>query len=346
MRILQDSARVRVFEPDPAAPSGAVPIFGEFQDKLGRRAANNLALSVVMTLLGIGTFFLGMGLALPVWVTAFFGCYLAFWIYCATTTPSKRLKSTAFRRLDCDPDGLVEAGNKVGVRLPDGRWLHLRMPLAWRLQLAGQRRLWLLGIGDRVFATLPGNLSLVRGRVRDVPPPGAAPAAAVSREPVSPDNDRVLGAHRRFVAKVLWINAGALLVFAALMLWARFDSPGRAIDAAVPTVLAAVLFLTALLVAKSAADNGKPLTAGNWTELRLVPDGPLRLSRRGLARLSGRTTLADGREVGVRLAKVDPSMAANIAVTGQLWVVGMPKGGLARVGVPGYPVTGLARFLG
>ncbi len=345
MRILQDSERVRVFEPDPAAPSGAVPIFGEFQDKLGRRAANNIVLSVVMTLLGLGTFLLGMGLALPVWVTAFFGCYLAFWLYCATNVPPKRVKSTAFHPLDCDPDGLVEAGSKVGVRLPDGRWLHLRLPLAWRLQLAGQRRVWLLGTGDRVFATLPGNLSLVRGRVRDVPPPGAVPAPPVSREPVSPQNDPVLGAHRRFLSKVLWINAGFCLVFAGLSVWLRFDSASRVIDAVFPMALAAVLFLTALLVAKSAADNGKPLTAGNWTELRLVPDGPLRLNRRGLARLSGWTKLADGREVGVRLAKVDPSMAANIAVTGQLWVVGMPKGGLVRVGVPGYPVTGVARFL-
>jgi hypothetical protein len=54
--------------------------------------------------------------------------------------------------------------------------------------------------------------------------------------------------------------------------------------------------------------------------------------------------LADGREIGVRIVKVDPSLAATIAVTGQLWVVGMPTSRTVIVGVPGYPVTGKARL--
>jgi hypothetical protein len=56
--------------------------------------------------------------------------------------------------------------------------------------------------------------------------------------------------------------------------------------------------------------------------------------------LSGLTMLADGRVVPFRLPKADPSMAANIAATGRLWVAGVPTPGVAKAGVPGYPVLG------
>ena len=50
--------------------------------------------------------------------------------------------------------------------------------------------------------------------------------------------------------------------------------------------------------------------------------------------------LADGRVVPFRLPKADPSMAANIAATGRLWIAGVPAPGAAKTGVPGYPVLG------
>jgi hypothetical protein len=38
-------------------------------------------------------------------------------------------------------------------------------------------------------------------------------------------------------------------------------------------------------------------------------------------------------------------MAANIAATGLLWIVGEPTPGRAfAVGLPGYPHTGIGRF--
>lgn len=347
MRILPGSERVQVFEPDPAAPSGALPIFGEFLDKLGKRVARNIALCVVSLLLGSWLFFLDAGLALPLLLVGLFGCYLGFSIYCwVTSVPPVRLKSTPFRLVDLGQDDLVMAGKTVGIRLPDGRWLHIWLPLAWRLQLAGQRRIWLLGDGDRVFALLPGNLVVQRGRVVDSPPPGAIPLPPASRAPAAPRNDVVLGAHRRFVNRTLWIISTAYGVFGALAAWASVDYPHP--DNGLPVVVTAVKVgfgLFWLVLMKAAADSGKPLTAENWTELRLVPDGPMRINAQGLARLSGRTMLADGREIGVRIVKADPSMVANIVTTGQLWVVGMPSCGTVIIGVPGYPVTGKARLL-
>ena len=345
MRILPGSARVRVFEPDPAAPSGALPIFGEALDKLGRRVKWNIALYGVMILPSAWLFFLGARPPLPVFALAFFGSYLAFWIYCGVTgVPPRRLKSTPFRLVDLGEDDLVLAGKTVGIRLPDGHWLHIRLPLAWRLQLTRQRRIWLLGDGDRAFALLPGNLSLQRGRVVDTPPPGAIPLPPVSPEPASPRHDVVLGAHRKFLSRVLWMTSAFFGILCVLGVWFRLDTDSAQAMSVVATAMVVATGSYFLVLMLLAADHGKPLTADNWTELRLVPDGPMRIKGRGLARLSGRTMLADGREIGVRIVKVDPSLAANIAVTGQLWVVGMPKSRTVTIGVPGYPVTGKARL--
>ena len=344
MRILPDSARVRVFEPDPAAPSGALPIFGESLDKLGKRITRGITTSVVMILLGAMVFFTSAGPALPVTTTGLFVCLLVFWIYCwVTGVPPARLKRTPFRLLDLGEGDLVIAGKTVGIRLPDDRWLHIWLPRAWRLQLAGQRRIWLLGDGDRVFTVLPGSLSVQRGRVLDAPPRGAVPLPPVSREPTSPRDDVVLGAHRRFLSRTQLVVSAVFEFFGVLMLALQLAFPDS--DTVIILALVVMLILGGLVVAKFGVDFGKPLAADNWTELRLVPDGPMRINAQGLARLSGWTMLADGREIGVRIVKVDPSMAANIAVTGQLWVAGMPQPGrTAVIGVPGYPVTGKARL--
>lgn len=336
--------RVQVFEPDPSAPSGALPIFGEHLDKLGKRVTRGITVSVVMILLSVGVFFTDAGPALPVTAAGLFVCCLGFLIYSRVTgVPPAHLKRTPFRLLDLGEGDLVTAGKTVGIRLPDDRWLHIWLPRAWRLQFAGQRRIWLLGDGDRVFAVLPGSLSLQRGRVLDTPPRGAVPLPPVSREPTSPRDDVVLGAHRRFLGRTQWAISAGFEFFGVLMLALQLAFPDR--DAVIIFAIVAMLILGGLFMAKVAADFGKPLSADNWTELRLVLDGPMRINSQGLARLSGRTMLADGRVIGVRIPKVDPSTAANIVMTGQLWVVGMPAGRSVVIGVPGYPVTGKARLL-
>ncbi|NBH08218.1 hypothetical protein GTY80_33895, partial [Amycolatopsis sp. SID8362] len=103
---------------------------------------------------------------------------------------------------------------------------------------------------------------------------------------------------------------------------------------------AAGALLGALATGLRSLAHGRPLPADHWTELRAVPDGPIRMDRRGTARLSGLTMLADGTVVPFRLPKADPSMAANIASTGRLWIAGVPRPGAARTGLPGYPVLG------
>nr|WP_225957592.1 hypothetical protein [Amycolatopsis lexingtonensis] len=316
-------------------PSGALPIFGEYLDRIGRSTADQRLLSWVFLAFGVAQFFTGAGVALPVGTLALAGSVEAWWLYRAhARVPETRLKREAFRQVDVT--ALVAAGRTVGVRLPDGRWLHVRLDEAHRLLLAGHRRVWLLGKGPKVFVGFSGLVRVRRARVHETPPPGAA-AVPVPAGSGSPRLDPVLTAHRRQLARELRTTAAFLLVLAGFALWVRLDFP---VMGWIAGAFATGALLGALATGLRSIAHGRPLPADHWTELRAVLDGPVRMGRRGTARLSGLTMLADGTVIAFRLPKADPSMAANIAATGRLWIAGVPRPGAARTGLPGYPVLG------
>ncbi|MEU5265114.1 hypothetical protein [Amycolatopsis sp. NPDC021455] len=337
MPIVPLPERVRAFELDPAMPSGALPIFGEYLDRLGRDTANRWLVAGFFLVFGVAQFVAGAGVALPVGTFALAGSIEAWWLYHAyARVPETRLKREAFRLVDISADGLVAAGRTVGVRLPDGRWLRVRLDEAHRLLVAGHRRVWLLGRGSKVFVGFSGVVRLRRGRIHDAPPPGAVPVP----EPAgsgSPRLDPVLTAHRRQIARDRRATAAFLLVLAGFAAWVALGFP---VVAWAAWTFGAGALLGALAAVLRSFAHDRPLPADHWTELRAVLDGPVRMSRRGSARLSGLTMLADGRVVPFRLPKADPSMAANIAATGRLWIAGAPTPGAAKTGVPGYPVLG------
>ncbi|SFW51701.1 hypothetical protein [Amycolatopsis australiensis] len=336
MQIVPVPERVRAFELDPAMPSGALPIFGEYLDRIGRNAADRRLLSWFFLLFGVAQFFTGAGVVLPVGILALAGSAEAMWWYRAYVgVPETRLKREAFRQVDIAADGLVAAGRTVGVRLPDGRWLRIRLDEPYRLLLAGHRRVWLLGRGPKVFVGFSGVVRVRRGRIFATPPAGAV-AVPPATGAGTPRLDPVLTAHRRRIARDLRAAAAFLLVLAGFAVWVRHDFPATGWIA---WTCAGGALLTALVAATRSFAYGRPLAADHWTELRAVLDGPVRMGRRG-ARLSGLTMLADGTVVGFRMVKADPSMAANIATTGRLWIAGIPRPGGATAGVPGYPVLG------
>jgi hypothetical protein len=328
--------RVRAFELDPAMPSGALPIFGEYLDRLGRNAANQRLLSWFFLAFGVAQFFTGAGVVLPVGILALVGSVEAWWRYRAyVRVPETRLKREAFRQVDIAADGLVAAGRSVGVRLPDGRWLRVRLDEPYRLLLAAHRRVWLLGRGPKVFVGFPGVMRVRRARISDAPPAAAAAVPPMAGA-YSPRLDPVLTAHRRRIARDHRTLAAFLLVLAGFAAWVRLDFPATGWIA---WTFAGGALLTALVAAARSVAYHRPLSADHWTELRAVLDGPVRMGPRG-ASLSGLTMLADGTVIGFRMPTADPSMAANVAATGRLWIAGVPRPGGATAGVPGYPVLG------
>ncbi|WP_410667255.1 hypothetical protein [Amycolatopsis sp. cmx-4-68] len=345
MQIVPVPGRVPAFELDPAMPSGALPIFGEYLDRIGRNAANQRLTPWPFVLLGVSQFFTGTGIALPVFLVVMFGFFGVYAIYQERArVPESRLKREPFRRVDIAPDGLVAAGRTVGVRLPDGRWVRLRLGESFRLLLAGDRRVWLLGSGPKVFVGFPGVVAVRRARVHDEPPADAVVVPPAAWRSGSPRLDPVLTAHRRRIAASLGAGAAFMLALAAASTWVRLDFPaddhGSRLVVVAFTGCTVLALLGALVITLRAVTYRRPLPADHWTELRAVLDGPVRMSRHGAARLSGLTMLADGTVTGFRMSKADPSMAANIAATGRLWIAGVPRPGAAKAGVPGYPVLG------
>jgi hypothetical protein len=342
-----ESERVHAWEPDPAVPAGALPVFGEFMVKFRRRAAGETAIAALLTLGGVAQFFAGRDLVMPIFMVATFGAYLGLSVYnLAISLWMKPLLEARFDLVECAPDAAFAAGRKIGVRLSDGRWLRAKLPKGMRLQFAGRRRLWLLRLGDRALVTVPGVLLVRSARIQDEPISGAQALPVASVEPTSPRLDPVLTAHRRDTARVLAGFAVVLLILFAWVGWFSVDFARGTPSAVIPAAIVLLLGgLTTLVMAGSIIMLLRPVPHDTWTELRVVLDGPIQVNGRGVARFRGRTTLPDGRPITFRGAWVPVSVAANIAATGQLWTAGLPRPRKsAPVGVPGHAVFGSVRF--
>ena len=116
MRMIPDAERV--FEPDPAMPAGAVPIFGEFQDRFARWLKDKIAWAILPAPIGIALFFAHVGLAAPVALVVVstirtVSSARAAWRFLLP----KRLKRLTFRRVDCAPETLNVSGTGRYVRM-------------------------------------------------------------------------------------------------------------------------------------------------------------------------------------------------------------------------------------
>jgi hypothetical protein len=245
---------------------------------------------------------------------------------------------------------LLVKGSRVSVRLPDGRWLRTRLPDGPRVQLAGERRLWVLGAGRRVFVRSPGAMWLRGGRIEDSPIAGATPVELVSRRPTPPRQDPVLAAHRAFQVRRTAVSGTTFLVLGAagfaVVPTVEFDPDGIMGPAAVGGIAgaSAVFVLLGLLLGVSILRIRRPITEDTWVELRVALDTPFVPRTRGVARLTGWALHPDGRQTRFRLV-ADISLSANVAMTGQLWLLGYPhQGKPSKAGLPGYPCVGSFRL--
>ncbi|WP_329048577.1 hypothetical protein OG738_39000 [Amycolatopsis sp. NBC_01488] len=352
MDIAADAGRVRVHEPVPNVPSGAEALFSGYVGRLTSTTVLRMGLNCVLLALGVVLVVTDRrGSALAYFYFAVFGSSLAMWIY--TMSVYQRLRrhfGEPYHRLDVAPDGLLAKGSRVGVRLPDGRWLRTRLPGGAKVQLAGERRLWVLGTGGRVFVRLPGAMWVRAGRIEDAPIAGATPVELVSRRPTPPRLDPVLAAQRAFQVRRTLVSAVAFLVIGAagfaIVSTLQGDPDGIAWPAAVGGVAggSAVCVMLAVLMIVGVLRIRRPITEEIWVELRIALDTQFVPRTRGVVRLTGWALHPDGRQTRFRLV-ADISLAANVATTGQLWLLGYPRPGKpTKAGLPGYPYAGSFRL--
>jgi hypothetical protein len=351
MDIASGVGRVRVHEPVPRVPSGDEPLFSGYVRRLTNATIVRMGLSGALLAFGVLLVLTERpGSALPWFYFAVFGGSLAMWGYVLSVYQRVRRRfGEPYHRLDIAPDGLREKGARVCVRLPDGRWLRTRLPAGPRVQVAGERRLWVLGADRRVFVRAPGAMWLRAGHVEDAPIPGATPVAPVSRHPTPPRLDPVLAAHRASQVRRMAVSGVTFLVLGAAGFAAvatvRFDPDSVSGPAALGGIAggSAVFVLLALLMVAGILRIRRPITEDIWVELRVALDTPFVPRTRGVVRLTGWALHPDGRQTRFRLVG-DVSLSANVAATGQLWLLGYPQPGKpAKAGIPGYPCAGTFR---
>ncbi|MFJ1759872.1 hypothetical protein ACIOD2_06105 [Amycolatopsis sp. NPDC088138] len=352
MDIASGADRVRAHEPVPDLPSGAEPLFPGYVRQLTSTVILRMALNGALVAYGVLLAVIAQrGSVLPYIYLVVFGPTLAVWTYVLSLyLRIRRLFGEPYRRLDVAPDGLLVKGSRMCARLPDGRWLRTRLVGGSRVQLAGERRLWVLGSGRRVFVRLPGAMSVRVARIEDTPLPGATPVEPVSRRPTPPRLDPVLTAQRAFQVRRTVVSGLTCLVLGAA---------GFVVVATVPVepdvILgpaatggvaggSGVFVLLGLLMLAGFLRIRRPVTEDVWVELRVALDAAFVPRTRGVARLTGWALHPDGRQTRIRLF-ADVSLAANVAATGQLWSLGYPQPGkLNNAGLPGYPCAGTFRL--
>jgi hypothetical protein len=315
MGIASGAARVRVHEPVSNVPSGVEPLFAGYIRQLTKATVVRMGLSGALVAFG---FLLALterqDSALPYVYLAAFGSSLATWVYVLSVYRRVRhLFGEPYHRVDVAPDGLLAKGSRVFVRLPGAMWLRA-------------------------------------GRIEDAPLAGATPVELVSRRPTPPRRDPVLAANRAFqVRRFAGFGVTFLVVGAAgfaVVPVVRFDPGGITGPAAVGGVVggSAVLVLLGLLMVVGFLRIRRPVTEDSWVELWVALDTPFVPRTRGVARLTGWALHPDGRQTRFRLV-AEVSLAANVAATGQLWLLGHQRPGKpAKAGLPGYPCGGSFRL--
>jgi hypothetical protein len=350
--------RVRALEPRPDRAANADPLLMDLVDKGQQRLVIQSILCPLLIAMGVFDYSVNADrVVIPVFLVVMFTFLWFFWLrmYFRAFRPLKKLLDGAFRELWPGQGGILAAESKVSLRVPgdgDAQWLVVRLHPAQRVQLAGQRRLWVLGPGRSGYAyvVLPGSLVGVIGRLRAEPAPGSVELPVESREPTPPNADPVLLARLGWLRKAQYRGVVAFAVMAVGfgLIAAAVGFSSSEDDDSIVTVtitVAVMLALGALFILRFARKAGKPPAETHWTELIAVVDGGISTTAGGIANAVGRATLPDGSQVLLRLIKVDVNLVANVAATGRLWVLGPPKvGEKIKIGLPGYPFFGSARL--
>ncbi|HEX3786886.1 MAG TPA: hypothetical protein VHW44_03425 [Pseudonocardiaceae bacterium] len=210
-------------------------------------------------------------------------------------------------------------------------------------------RLWLCGPDERgrVMARVDGLSFGVPARILDQPPADATPP--VLTEPTGPrplDEPMLAGLLRRQLRLGLVRYLGPAIVL-ALGVASVVVSPVYAAVGPIFLVLAVVYaVLAGLAVTRFQGilrQSSRLLAdAPGWTPVLARLDS-WQAAGRVIGPARGQVWLPDGSTATVSVPRAGIDLVANIQASGTLWVAGPPtRGSTMAVGLPGYPLLGLA----
>jgi hypothetical protein len=248
--------------------------------------------------------------------------------------------------------GCVLAVRPQGPDGAEGAALHLRVPrgrLVFRQIVARSGRVWLCGPDEhgRVMVRVDGMSLGAVARVLGSPPARTEPVSPVPAAGSRPIDEPVLAwllrrQNRAFAVAVgfcaLLAAGGAFIVATAGI----GDSPAVGV---LPLVYG-LLMLVLVLTGRSRVRQAPRLIerVGGWTPVPVRLDA-WQTNGRVVGPARGAIWLPDGSAALLNLPRASIDLVANVQASHTLWIAGQPnRGAVVAVGVPGYPIIGLARL--
>ncbi|HWC79883.1 MAG TPA: hypothetical protein VG756_07960 [Pseudonocardiaceae bacterium] len=233
----------------------------------------------------------------------------------------------------------------------DEEHIHLRVPrarLAFRQIVARSHRIWLCGPDERgrVMVRLDGLSLGVLAKVI-APPAGATPVTPVAAPTARPVDEPVLAWLLRRQNRAFTIAlacCGLLVVGGALVLASTTDgtAPGVGLLPLVYGLLMAALVLSGRRRVRQAPNL--IASVSGWTPVPVRLDA-WQTGGRVFGPARGAIWLPDGTAVLLSVPRAGIDLVANVQASHTLWIAGAPRpGAVVAVGVPGYPIIGLARL--
>lgn len=337
-------SRVTAYEPHVGEPPASDPLEVEIAGKQRNRLINALVLYGLLAALLLVLSRDPATLVLVGILAAI--AAVSLWVLFLRVLPGRRLMNLPTVLVTPGPGQLLVSSSTVSVALPGAQWVVVRLPRSKRIQLAGVRRLFLVGpdARGRVLVALPGGITARFGRLRTAAVSGSVEPGSQPHQPVPAAQDPVLVA---FVREVWWRTAGTaivLILVAALFLAgnAYLDAP---VTGGLATVIAVFYVLFGLLVLSRAATLASAVRSQAWHELPATLDTAIEAVGFGaLGGAEGRAMLSDGEAV-VRFRRQPIDLLVNVRATGRLWVLGEPRRGKkVVVGLPGHPIFAMVKL--
>ena len=254
--------------------------------------------------------------------------------------PWRAAEAKVLRASPCLIEAKAENGDPVYLRVPRAR-------LVFRQIVARSGRVWLCGPDERgrVMVRVDGISAGVVAKVRKSPPRSTTPVTPVEPATARPIDEPVLAwlvrrQNRAFVISV--VLSILLAVTGAIVLAQTGGGNGFGL---IPLIYG--LAMLALLVSGRRRVRQAPdlvARVSGWTPV------PVRLDAwaangRVIGPARGAIWLPDGSAVLLSVPRASIDLVANVQASHTLWIAGEPaRDSVVAVGVPGYPILGLARL--
>ena len=253
--------------------------------------------------------------------------------------PWRAAEAKVLRASPCVIEAKVENDDPIYLRVPRAR-------LVFRQIVARSGRVWLCGPDEhgRVMVRVDGVSAGVVAKRRKKPR-GTTPVGPVEPATARPIDEPVLAWLLRRQNRAFVMSA-VLAVLIAVTGAGVLASTGAANGFGLIPLIYGLSMLALLVSGRRRVRQAPDLVSqvSGWTPVPVRLDA-WQANGRVMGPARGAIWLADGSAVLISMPRASIDLVANVQASHTLWIAGEPaRDSVVAVGVPGYPILGLARL--